>query len=304
MSVARPETQTIDLGERLVARLVAASAAPGASCDRLAFPETLPPAAWCTAPELVGLWGTAIWERLDPVAQRRISFWEAVNFFSLNIHGERALITGLADRLYRTRTKSVTPYLHCFLDEENRHSQAFGTFCLRYAAKVYPPRTVMSASPATAERPEPGLDDLTFFARVLIFEEIADYHNRHMQHDDRLPPVVRAINAMHHRDESRHLQFGRRVVRQLWETHSGEWDDDAKEGLRRHLLEYLRAAWREYYNPLAYRDAGLTRTIDVVDDAWAHPTQVARRERASRSVLQYLEEVGVLNGIEMEGVNT
>ena len=33
-----------------------------------------------------------------------MAFLEEVNFFSINIHGERALIQGLANRLYRIRT--------------------------------------------------------------------------------------------------------------------------------------------------------------------------------------------------------
>jgi hypothetical protein len=289
--------QAIHFGDPLVSQLVSATARARVDrFSRLLFPETLPESAWCTAPELVGLWGTRLWDELEPGIQRAVSFWEAVNFFSLNIHGERTLMNGLASRLYQRQTTTVTPYLHCFLDEENRHSQAFGTFCLRYAGRIYPSRQVTLGPAGNPKGSPPGLEDLLFFARVTLFEEIVDYHNRRMQHDLRLAPIVRSINRMHHRDESRHLRFGRRLIAWLWETYADQWTDSVKERARHHLHHFIRAAWRDYYNPLVYRDAGLPNATGVAEAAWSHPAQTERRVLASEGVMRYLTDVGVFAG--------
>ena len=127
----------------------------------------------------------------------------------------------------------------------------FGTFCRRYAGRVYPDRTVSFAREYAS-----GEDDVVFFARVAIFEELVDRYNSVMGRDARLAPVARSINGNHHAEETRHLVFGRHVVEHLWGRHRPGWSDDTVDGVRRHLAGYLTSTWRSYYNPDAYRDAG------------------------------------------------
>jgi hypothetical protein len=105
--------------------------------SRLEWPESLGRQQWFMSPELISLHGTDIYQSLDEHQQQLLSFFELVNFFSINIHGERMLIEGLAKRLYRKNTEVVSPYLHHFLDEENKHMFYFCRFCNRYAGKVY-----------------------------------------------------------------------------------------------------------------------------------------------------------------------
>ena len=58
----------------------------------LEWPAELSRERWYTSPELVSLHGTEVWTALDDSARMRLSFFEAVNFYSLNIHGEKSLI--------------------------------------------------------------------------------------------------------------------------------------------------------------------------------------------------------------------
>jgi hypothetical protein len=51
------------------------------------WPETLDSGQWFTSPELISAHGTPVWERMDETARMRLSFLEAVNFYSLNVHG-------------------------------------------------------------------------------------------------------------------------------------------------------------------------------------------------------------------------
>src|SRR5262249_45171347 len=145
-----------------------------------------------------------------------------------------------------------TPYLHHFLDEENEHMTCFGTFCTRYAGKIYPDRKV-----AVPRECAPGEEDLLFFAKVLVFEEIVDVYNRRLAADGRLHPLVRDINRRHPLDESRHLAFGRRWVAERFAELAATWPREVIERVRGYVSEYILATWREYYNPSVYQDAGL-----------------------------------------------
>lgn len=243
---------------------------------------------WFFTPELSSLHGTATWEQLDDSARRRVTFAEALNFFSLNIHGERELLRGLTGRLYRPDLVEVAPYLHHFIDEENKHSLYFGTFCQRYG-RIYRSRQLAGAE--TAATPQA---DLLFFAKVLIFEEIVDRFNVAQARDERLHPVARFINHNHHAEETRHLLFGRRMVEALWQAHAPLWSDDDVAELRRYLAQFYVMTWREYYNPDVYADAGLDDPWSLAEELWSAEAQRARRRALSERSVLFLLDCGLL----------
>jgi hypothetical protein len=259
----------------------------------LSFPEELPADAWCMSPELVSLHGTGAFSGASEAEQKRIAFFEAVSFFSLNINGEKALIAGLAQRLYApsgsaTRAE-LSPYLHHFLDEENKHMIYFGTFCRKYAGKTYP-----EAKFALPREAAPGEEDLLFFLKVMIFEEIVDAFNVQMARDERLHPLVRRINELHHLDEARHLAFGRLVVKELFDRYAPTWSAETVAGVRAYAASYLEATWKDYYNPSAYRDAGLKDPHGLMREALASAASRGRRARLSERCLRGLVEIGII----------
>lgn len=254
----------------------------------LPWPARMHPDAWCTSPELISIYGTPVWEALDESARRRLSFLECANFFALNIHGEKALLEGIAKRLYARDLAPHAHYLHHFLAEENQHMTWFGGFCDRYAGKIYPDRKVVLPRDHA-----PGEEDLLFFARAMVFELIVDGYNQRMAKDGRLHPLVCEINRRHHEDESRHLAFGRLVVEDLWNRHAPRWSEEVREGVRQYMAAYLEATWREYYNPDVYRDAGLPSPYQLVRDAFASAPARARREEMQRRCVRILDEIGL-----------
>ena len=258
--------------------------------EAIVWPDELGRRQWFTSPAFVSLHGTPAWQALSDAERRELSFWEAVNFYSLNIHGEKALIEGLARRLYQPGMEEVAEYLHHFLDEENKHSVWFGTFCMRYAGKVYPERKVVFPRDYAE-----GEEDFLFFAKVSIFEEIVDRYNVAMGRDDQLVTVARQINANHHAEETRHLVFGRRIVEALWGQWADRWSADVVAGIRAYLSAYVTATWREYYNPDVYRDAGFADPWAVAREAWDHPATHAHRDEINRTALRPLVEAGVLD---------
>lgn len=268
--------------------------------DYVTWPDGVDPEQdWFMSPELCSLYGTEVWDLLAPRVQKRLVFHEAVNFFSLNIHGESALMQGLARRLYAPRTRAVSPYLHHFLDEENKHSVLFGTFCERYAGKIYPDRKVIGSG-GDADSLE---GDFLFFAKVLIFEELVDRFNLAMSKDHRLHPIAVAINHNHHVEEARHLAFGRKLCAELWTSLAPAWSASDRGRTGSYLRQFFTVSWREYYNPDVYRDAGLEAELagrwtecdpwQLQDHAWRHPAGRGRRAVMSEKCVSFLAQLGV-----------
>jgi hypothetical protein len=255
----------------------------------LEWPESVDPVAdWFFTRELSSLYGTPYWDELDDERAHRLAFHESANFFSLNIHGEKALMEGLAARLYRPDLVEIADYLHHFLDEENKHSVYFGGFCRRYA-RIYRSRHVPFPG-----RPDRELSDLLFFAKVLLFEEHADRYNVLQAKDERLHSLARFINEAHHADESRHLVFNRAIVKAFWDTYSPGWDSGKREEIRSYLGQFFATTWREYYNPDVYADAGFDNPWQVAEDAWNAPAQREHRRRISAKCLRFFSSSGLL----------
>jgi hypothetical protein len=256
----------------------------------LEWPDAVDPEAdWFSTPEHLSLYGTQGWDELTQPQRKRLAFFEAANFFSLNIHGEKSLMAGLAERLYRRDLLEISDYLHHFLDEENKHSIYFGGFCTRYA-RIYPSRQF-----AVAEDDQPrDVRDFLFFAKTMIFEEIVDHYNQVQARDQRLHPVVRFINRSHHVEEARHLVFGRRLVTELWRDQ--RWDAETVGGIRAYLAQFIVSSWREYYNPDAYADAGLADPWELAESAWLSSAQRARRRAVTAKCLAFLNDNEILTG--------
>ena len=255
----------------------------------LEWPEQVQRQQWFTSPVLISLYGTELYDNLPETQRQELSFYEAVNFFSLNIHGEKALIEGLAHRLYKRDSKEISAYLHHFLDEENKHMIYFGEFCMRYAGKVYSDRKLTLPRDYAA-----GEEEFLFFAKVLIFEEIVDVYNVQMSLDESLVPIARKINRMHHRDEARHLVFGRQLVKELFDRFSDQWSPETLSGIREYLTSYLVGTWKEYYNPDVYRDAGIPEPYETQEQAFNHPRCREHRRKISGSCLKYLVDNNIL----------
>ena len=275
----------------LVGRLCRQSVAeyePGFTFEE--WPDAIDRRQWFTSEPVVSLNGTGLWRELDEDTRKLVSFWDAVAFFSANIHGETGLIQGIAARLNAPGHEDVTPYLHHMLDEENKHSVYFTEFCRRYGGRMYPDRMLtLAADPAESA-------DFLFFARVYLFEDVVDCLNRVMAADETVHPVARWINANHHQEERRHLAFGRNMVRRLWAEGQGVWSDDVREHARGALVGYLNAMWKSLYNPQVYLDAGLPEPWALAAEAYASPYARAQRAVLSRRCVNFLVRTGIVSG--------
>jgi hypothetical protein len=216
----------------------------------------------------------------------RLALLEAVNFFSLNISGERDLMTGLAARLYRERPAYISRYLQHFLHEENAHTGIFARFCLDYGGLVFRDRHVRFT-----QHYLPGEEDFVFFTRALIFEEIAHHYNCRMAVDQSLWVLARDINRYHAEDEARHIAFGRLLVADMWERFSAQWSPDEQRRIAAYIFRYVQTVQRSYVNADVYRSLGLP--AQVRDEILASAHWIDLAEKSSRAVTRWLESIGV-----------
>lgn len=241
--------------------------------DSIGWPEQLPPGQWCMTPELISLHGTPVYERMDEASRHQLSLLELVNFFSINVHGERRLIAGLGERLGAEPDPAVASYLQHFVGEEEKHLACFQMFCDRYANGVYRDRNLALPDDWNAAEAV-----FVFFARVLMFEELVDQINTTLAADERVAAVVRQINHAHHLDEVRHIAFGRVWLRHLATKTRTQWRRDGSWRIGRYLSDYRTALWRDLFNPDVYRDVGLTDPLGLRSTALAN-AQVRSRCR-------------------------
>jgi hypothetical protein len=267
-------------------RLIERSASAGA--DRHArFAWAAPaPDRLAMSPAFTPLAGLAVYRELSDERRWRLALLEAVSFFSLNINGERDLMMGLEARLTGGATGHVSRYLPYFLHEEAAHTEVFNRFCLMYGGFVFRDRQVRFPQEFL-----PGEENFVFFARALIFEEIADFYNRQLAADDDLWLLARDINRYHAEDEARHIAFGRLYVSSMWEEFGEHWSAEEKSRIAGSLKRYLHSVQRLYVNADVYREIGVAPEVREEILRSAHWTAIA--ERSARKVTRWLGSIGL-----------
>jgi len=236
--------------EKLVKRLFEMSVQDrGNPYQTFEWPPSLPEGMWMS-PELLTVHGTDV--ELAPDACARLSRWESIHFYSLNVHGIRELLAEVVSRIHQPGYSLASPFFHHFIGEENEHMWYFAEFCLRYGGKLYP--NVAMKSPGTFQG---EVADLLVFVKIQAFEEIVDYFNTTMANDQGLHPFIREINRLHHRDESRHIAFGRQIVLSLFEQIKQTATEATLAAIDDYLRRYLIISIQSLYNPQVYRDAEL-----------------------------------------------
>lgn len=239
---------------QLIERLIHLSKVHSYNCyNRFDWPESLDVTQfWCDE-DLLTTYGTEVHDRLTEQQRFELSKWEAINFFSLNVHGIKGALEFVSRSIYETKYREISKYMHIFLAEENAHMWFFATFCLRYGGKIYPHFELKTGQVENElER------DLYMFASTLIFEEYVDYYNHKVGRNEYVPAIVKEINLQHHIDESRHVSFGREVVRELFneivaKDHTGETRARVNQTVKKIFMYFIGLM----YNPQAYSDAGI-----------------------------------------------
>ncbi|MCD0453482.1 diiron oxygenase [Actinocorallia sp. API 0066] len=284
----------LDSAERLkdiLDRLVAKSEADYYNPYQLfQWPDTLPQEQYWMSPELMSVHGTEVGAELTEEQLHKLSKWESVNFYSLNVHGIRELITEVIARIHTKEFKLTSEYFHHIIGEENEHMWFFARFCNQYGGKIYPDLT-FKFDQASTDGPAAHF---LVFARLLLFEEIVDFFNKRMGEDERLDPTIRKVNAIHHQDESRHVAFGRQIVSLLWKDLAAKSDESELEAVRAYLKAYLRRSLESLVNPAAFRDAGIPEPYKARNRVLADPAHADLDRAILKRSVKFLVAEGIL----------
>jgi len=260
---------------------------------RFEWPDALDSEAWLMPPELLSVYGTPMMDALGEPTLKALSKWESMNFYSLTLHGERELITVISRRIHTGGFEVPSDFFHRFIDEENHHMWFFSEFCRRYG-KIYPDSTVW----VSTDELRPELEVFLAFLRILIFEEIGDSFNIRMGGDMSLPPIVRALNTVHHADESRHIAAGRQVARHLWGLLGGELSREEEAAFVSQLKEYIAFTLQSFYNPKMYADAGIGDCYGFRRELLRQPARRERHRILLNRSLTFLRTSGIINETE------
>ena len=68
---------------------------------------------------------------------------------------------------------------------------------------------------------------------------------------------MQQINLVHHRDESRHIAFGRQMMRTLCDQAAATAGENGLRVAGEYLGRYASVCLQSFYNPTMYADAGI-----------------------------------------------
>ena len=260
------------------------------------WPESLPEDRWWMSPELMTVHGTRFADQLDERQLQALSKWESISFYSLNVHGIRELLLEVTRRIHQPGFEQESEFFHIFLGEENEHMWFFATFCLKYGKKIYPSKRLHWS----IEEVEPDIESFLVFSRILILEEVVDYFNYRLGKDESLDPIIRKVNSIHHQDESRHIAFGREIVRELYRQIRGRYPQSRLDELSTYLSRYITANIRSLYNPAVYRDAGLDDAFGVRTELLESPARKEAHRKILKRTTDFFANTGILRPEEIE----
>ncbi|MBV1849544.1 diiron oxygenase [Catellatospora tritici] len=255
------------------------------------WPESIPSGSLWMSSSLMTVHGSKAAASLSEEQLRELSRWESIHFYSLNVHGIRELLMEVVRRIHTPGFEVPTPFFHHFLGEENEHMWFFAEFCLRYGGKLYADR----ALPFSEREQSPLLDSFLVFSRILIFEQIVDYYNSTMAADEQLPEVIRAINRVHHQDESRHIAFGCQLVRALYANLKKHGDQDELAFAKDYLQRYLNTSLAKLYSVDVYRDAGIPDPYGFRAALLADPARLPEHDRITARTRAFYRRIGVFS---------
>jgi hypothetical protein len=259
-------------------------------CTYFEWPEEIGPQHWFMSPELISLYGTPVYEGLDEAERKHLSFYEAANFFSLSMRGERSLIERLSNRLGSPSNDVAYRGVPRSFDGGGIYMTYLGRLCLRYADMA---RT--DSGPEPARRYAPGEDDFLLFASALISSEVIEQYTGAMAKDMRLAPMARQVNLLHHRDHLSRLISCRKVVSGLFKQYGPHWTDETLFGVRHYIAGRIVRTWRDFYNPQVYEDAGLEDPFAIQERVFRSPSPRARRRKMIERCARHFIQCGILD---------
>lgn len=261
--------------------------------NRVDYQEKLNGDRWQFPEKLLSLYGTSVYGDLNDEQKWRLALLEAINFFSVNIHGEQALVSAMEPRLYRDKRAGEDPvsskYMQRFIHEENSHTYMLAEYCLRYHGSVFPDRAFAVEQPKLA----PETDDLLYYGRIYILESYLGFINQIAMKTPDLDRTAAEVHECHLIDEARHKAWDKAMV-----------EENLRRAKSKKLHEELRvvtgllATYQEYIyqsscNPKVYRMLGLENGLGLRSEVIGSDRRKKLLRPWSDGLSKYYDKIGL-----------
>ena len=231
--------------------------------NRVDYQEKLNGDRWQFPEALLSLRNLPIYDELSDEQRWRLSLLEAINFFSVNIHGEQALVAAMEPRLYRDKRVGEDPvssqYMQRFIHEENSHTYMLAEYCLRYHGSVFPDRSFAVEHPKFS----PEVDDLLYYGRIYILESYLGFINQKAFKDPDLDSSARQVHEHHFMDEVRHKAWDKAMIEENFRRAKDKKLSSELEAVKKLLATYQTYIYQSSCNPAVYRTLGLENCLEL-----------------------------------------
>ena len=233
------------------------------------------------------LYGTALWDRLDPAQRLELGKHEAASIAGTGIWLECILMRMLARLTYDGNPAARhVQYAFAELAEECRHSTMFAMMIERMGTPVYRPQGLIHSLgrilPEVARGP-------AMWGAILIGEELTDRYQREMVDSDAIQPLMRMVNRIHIMEEARHISFARAEL-----ARSAARLPRAQRAYHRAVLAHIGyLVARNLISPEVYRSVGLDPR-QARQAALANPHHRQTIRFGGEKIMAFLTENGLV----------
>jgi hypothetical protein len=274
--------------ERLLASAARTSFDPQVDID---WDAPAVPGLWYGPPERSTLFGTDLWRRMPEEQRIELTKHEVASIASVGIWFETILTQMLVRSLYdRSMTDAHARFAFTEVADECRHSMMFGRLIETLGCPDYGPGRLAHL----LGRPFKSFSNGTLtFAGALYVEEILDALQREAMADERIQPLVRAVNRVHVIEEARHMRYARdETARQVAEL------GPVERGLSRAILGVVAVmSTARLVHPGVYASVGLD-VQEAKAAAKSNPHWAETRRHAAHKAVDFFTEQGLISTAE------
>jgi hypothetical protein len=163
------------------------------------------------------IYGTRFWDQLNPEQRHEMLWQEIARDISMFIWLEQRLpplFVGYINKYRDDISPHIYEYLMIFSREEIVHTLAFRRFMKSANLRLFPP----PAGYALLFDVLPTMHPVVGILYTLLLEWLAELGAMHITRDETIDPLTRQLFLVHHKDETRHIAFGRKIVENFFDT--------------------------------------------------------------------------------------
>lgn len=240
--------------------------------------------AYYLPPEMLPLYGTAIWEAMDETERIAYSRHETAALCGAGIWFENVLMQVVLRHLAELPvTDAAHRYLLVEVADECRHSTMFGEYIRRAGTPAYRP-TLAAQSISDDAPPTRAISYLL----ILAVEELLDYTNRATMRDERVHPISRGMARLHVLEEARHVSFAKTYLSEIMPT----LDPGDRRAVADAAPVLVGVVAELSVDPAVYEHLGIVGGLEA---ARTNPHHVATIAAGLAKLTSFLTEIDVID---------